>query len=72
MRFNTKKTPDEELASEVVRAAILLVDYERANIKRGTFTSDLDPEQVRLHRAVDDLRLLRHQAVRAKRVGGVR
>jgi len=63
MRFNTKKTPDEELASEVVRAAIVLVDYERANIQRGTFTPDLDPEQVRL---------LRKQATRAKRVGGSR
>lgn len=69
MIYNTKKSADEEVMSEVARAAILYVDYARSLIEQGLLPADLPAERARLFKAVDTLRMVRRQSNREHRRG---
>jgi hypothetical protein len=76
VRGNTKKTPDEELAAEVVRAGLLARDWAArvlAGREAGITSVDegqgkLPSDLTRLCRAVDALRAYRSAKARAKKI----
>ena len=75
MNGNTKKTPDEELAAEVVRAGLLARDWASRAIAAGVAPvvvhkgeKVFPPELTRLCKAVDALRSYRSAKARAKKI----
>ena len=72
---NKKKTPDEELAAEVVRAGLLARDWASRAIAAGVAPVVVHngkrvfpPELTRLCKAVDALRSYRGAKARAKKI----
>jgi hypothetical protein len=69
MNPRAKGSPEEQAVSEVVRAAMLVVDEMAAEIAAGHWTEKKTTAESRLERAVVELRLHRIQQTRASRVG---